>query len=297
MNTKQQLTQLIDQLNLETGLTFSIDPSAAISPENISSLQRLLGKNPANASKEDFLRQLLLGQFSSEDFSSGLPRFQLNSSALYFPALLESKQGFSATEQSILTQYFSDESSFIINIDENHIFILSRIDTSFNAEDSAAFVQDLQGFLETDAMISVYIAYDASRITLEDLPGLYTSLLKLMHTGKTLYPNKKLFYAPELSLGEIINSLSPEMCQSFIVRHFNSLSIRDFDEETLHTITVFLDTDLNIAECARKLFLHRNTLIYRLDKIEKLTGLDIRHFDDALTCKLALMISNYLNNK
>ena len=68
----------------------------------------------------------------------------------------------------------------------------------------------------------------------------------------------------------------------------------DMDEETIHTIFVFLESGLNIAECARKLFLHRNTLIYRLDKIQKLTGLDIRKFDDAMTCKVAMMMSNYL---
>ena len=57
----------------------------------------------------------------------------------------------------------------------------------------------------------------------------------------------------------------------------------------------FLENNLNVSETSRQLFIHRNTLVYRLDKIQKLTNLDLRVFDDAITFKMALMVVKYMH--
>ena len=100
-----------------------------------------------------------------------------------------------------------------------------------------------------------------------------------------------------LGIGRLIYQLPTTLCEIFLGEVFKKGSLESLDRETLMTVQAFFENNLNVSETSRKLFVHRNTLVYRLEKIRKLTGLDLREFDHAVTFKVALMVKKYLTSK
>ena len=118
-----------------------------------------------------------------------------------------------------------------------------------------------------------------------------------LDVGKIFFEEKDVIAYSTLGIGRLIYQLPIPLCKMFIKEIFDGKSPDDFDEETLTTINKFFENNLILSETARKLFVHRNTLVYRLEKIKKLTGLDLREFDDAITFKVALMVKKYLASR
>lgn len=116
-----------------------------------------------------------------------------------------------------------------------------------------------------------------------------------LDVGKIFFNERDIIAYSELGIGRLIYQLPIPLCKMFIREIFGGKSPDDFDEETLVTINKFFENSLNVSETARQLYIHRNTLVYRLEKLQKSTGLDIRVFDDALTFKIAMMVTNYMN--
>ena len=117
-----------------------------------------------------------------------------------------------------------------------------------------------------------------------------------MYVGRIFYEEKNILAYNELGIGRLIHQLPVSLCEMFLNEVFSGKAVEQFDEETLSTVHKFFENNLNISETARQLFLHRNTLVYRLEKIQKKTGLDVRVFDDALTFKIALMVANHMKS-
>ena len=115
-----------------------------------------------------------------------------------------------------------------------------------------------------------------------------------LDVGKIFSPEKDVIAYSSLGIGRLIYQLPIPLCKMFIKEIFGGKSPDDFDEETLVTIDKFFENSLNVSETSRQLYIHRNTLVYRLEKIQKSTGLDVRVFEDALTFRIALMVSNYM---
>ena len=116
-----------------------------------------------------------------------------------------------------------------------------------------------------------------------------------LHVGKIFYPGRQVMAYSSLGIGRLIYQLPIPLCMMFIKEVFEGKNPDDFDEETLTTINKFFENSLNVSETSRQLYIHRNTLVYRLDKLQKQTGLDLRVFDDAITLKIALMVVKYMN--
>lgn len=294
MDKNQQILDLLEQLHSQTGIDFSIRETDVDEEATISVLKNMLHAGYNSTSKEGFWRSLLLGILSQEEILQGSHRFHIDKDSLFFPIFVAAKLPFSSTEQSIFSQLFLSGADSIIPIDDCHLVILRQLKQPLSEEDMLTMVKNLQNTVETEAMISINVSYDQPCSSLDALPGNFLNISTAMEIGSTFYPTQHIFWAHNLGMGKLIYHLPKEICEEYIKDHFRGIRVDDMDEETIHTIFVFLESGLNIAECARKLFLHRNTLIYRLDKIQKLTGLDIRKFDDAMTCKVAMMMSNYL---
>lgn len=113
--------------------------------------------------------------------------------------------------------------------------------------------------------------------------------------GKIFYEDKNIVGYNTLGIGRLIYQLPLPLCKMFIQEIFGDKSPDDFDEETLTTIFKFFENNLNVSETSRQLFIHRNTLVYRLDKLRRMTGLDLHSFEDAITFKIALMVVKYMN--
>ena len=148
--------------------------------------------------------------------------------------------------------------------------------------------------LNSEAMSSVHVSYGTIVNSLKEVSRSYKEAKMALDVGKIFYSDKNVVAYSNLGIGRLIYQLPIPLCKMFIKEIFNGKSPDDFDEETLSTINKFFENSLNVSETSRQLFIHRNTLVYRLDKIQKSTGLDLRVFDDAITFKIALMVVKYM---
>ena len=138
------------------------------------------------------------------------------------------------------------------------------------------------------------IAYETIVTELKDVSKSYKEAKMALDVGKIFYAQKDVVAYNMLGIGRLIYQLPVNLCQMFIEEIFGDKVPQELDEEILTTINMFLENNLNVSETARQLYVHRNTLLYRLEKLEKMSGLDIRIFDDALTLKIALMVVSYM---
>ena len=148
--------------------------------------------------------------------------------------------------------------------------------------------------LNSEAMSSVRIAYGTIISEIQQISRSYKEARMALNVGKIFYSEKRIHAYSRLGIGRLIYQLPVNLCEMFMNEVFTEQMPDSFDEETLGTINKFFENNLNVSETARQLFVHRNTLVYRLEKLQKSTGLDIRVFDDALTFKIALMVVNYM---
>ena len=148
--------------------------------------------------------------------------------------------------------------------------------------------------LNTEAMTKVRVAYGTVINDIKEVSRSYKEAKMALEVGKIFYADKNVVPYNNLGIGRLIYQLPIPLCEMFMTEVFGENLPDTFDEETLTTINKFFENNLNVSETSRQLYVHRNTLVYRLEKLEKSTGLDIRKFDDALTFKIAMMVVSYM---
>ena len=151
--------------------------------------------------------------------------------------------------------------------------------------------------IQTELGIKTVIGVGSPAKHLRELPDKYKEAQVAIDVGKVFDTEKTIINYENLGIGRLIYQLPTTLCEMFLSEVFKKNPIESLDEETLSIITKFFENNLNISETSRKLFVHRNTLVYRLGKIKKLTGLDLRKFDQAIVFKVALMVKKYLNSQ
>ena len=151
--------------------------------------------------------------------------------------------------------------------------------------------------LSTEFYTKVAIGISTAVDNIKDLARAYKEAQVALEVGKVFETEKSIISYENLGIGRLIYQLPTTLCEMFLQEVFKKGSLESLDRETLMTIQCFFENNLNVSETSRKLFVHRNTLVYRLEKIRKLTGLDLREFEHAITFKVALMVKKYLNSK
>ena len=143
-------------------------------------------------------------------------------------------------------------------------------------------------------MLMVRVSYGTVVMELREVSKSYKEATMAMDVGRIFYAEKNVIAYSTLGIGRLIYQLPVNLCRIFIEEIFGGNQVYDLDEETLTTINKFFENNLNVSETSRQLFIHRNTLVYRIEKLQKATGLDIRTFEDAMTFKIAMMVVNYM---
>ena len=143
-------------------------------------------------------------------------------------------------------------------------------------------------------MVKVRVSYGKVVSEIKQVSSSYKEAKMAMEVGKIFYQERSILSYDTLGIGRLIYQLQPSLCEVFLHEIYGEDIPDHLDEETLNTINKFFENNLNVSETSRQLFVHRNTLVYRIEKLQKMTGLDIRTFDDALTFKIALMVVNYM---
>jgi carbohydrate diacid regulator len=190
---------------------------------------------------------------------------------------------------------FSNKTNdFVTAVDEKNIIIVKEIKPNETYEDIYKISKNLLDMLSTEVMAELHVAYGTIVNDIKEVSKSYKEARMALDVGKIFFSEKKVIAYNNLGIGRLIYQLPMPLCKMFIKEIFEGKSPEDMDEEMLTTINKFFENSLNVSETSRQLYIHRNTLVYRLDKLQKSTGLDLRVFEDAITFKIALMVVKYM---
>ncbi len=185
---------------------------------------------------------------------------------------------------------------FVTELDEHNIIVVKDTKDLANEEDEKNFAKMIVDTLHSEAMVKVRVGYGNRVEKLQDLPKSYQEACMALQVSGIFYASKDTISYKRLGIGRLIHQLPISLCEMFIQEVFGE-KVPEIDEETLATVDRFFENDLNISETARQLYIHRNTLVYRLERFEKAVGLDVRKFDDAMTFKLAMMVLAHMESQ
>ncbi len=198
----------------------------------------------------------------------------------------------------VLSGMFADKlQDFVLSINETDIAVVKQISGTTTSEDLEQLASTIEDTLRNELRIKVVIGIGTVADHLRELADAYKEAQTAIEVGKVFDTEKIIMHYENLGIGRLIYQLPTTLCEIFLSEVFKKNSIDSLDQETLFTINKFFENNLNVSETSRKLFVHRNTLVYRLEKIKKLTGLDLREFDHAIVFKVALMVRKYLSSR
>ena len=198
----------------------------------------------------------------------------------------------------VLSGLFPDKlQDFVLSINETDVAVIKQLNTAASAEELEKIAQTMEDTLRSELYIKCVIGIGTVVEHLRELADAYKEAQTAIDVGKVFDTDRSIINYENLGIGRLIYQLPTTLCEIFLSEVFKKNSIDSLDQETLFTINKFFENNLNVSETSRKLFVHRNTLVYRLEKIKKLTGLDLRQFDHAIVFKVALMVRKYLSSR
>ena len=198
----------------------------------------------------------------------------------------------------VLSGMFPDKmQDFVLSINETDVAVIKQVNGNVTAEEMEKVAQGIEEALKNELRIKTIIGIGTVAEHLRELADSYKEAQTAIEVGKVFDTEKSIMHYENLGIGRLIYQLPTTLCEIFLKEVFKKNSLDSLDQETLFTINKFFENSLNVSETSRKLFVHRNTLVYRLEKIRKLTGLDLRQFDHAIVFRVALMVRQYLASR
>lgn len=261
----------------------------------VAQLERLVVAYKEKFDRNNFFQNLLLDNLLLVDVYNRAKKLHVDISVPRVVFMIETDSEMDAAIVELLKNMFTVQNGdYITSVDESNIILIKALEEGADAEDIMQVAHTIEDMINTEIMINVKISIGTVVQELKDVSKSYKEAKMALDVGKIFYSERNIIAYTTLGIGRLIYQLPVNLCKMFIEEIFGDHIPDDLDEETLHTINKFFENNLNISETSRQLFLHRNTLVYRIEKLQKSIGLDIRTFDDALTFKIALMVVNYL---
>ena len=286
----QKISDLLNQLNKETGLHLEM-AAEDVDDDTSLRLQELLLSVKDHTRRDLFWHNLLLGQLTREEVNVLMHRFHIDVSARWVLFLVAFMSDMDEMADSVLKTYVKNHDE-LVRMDDRHMAVLHRMASDDDPGDIAGNLSDM---LSGEAMVMTKIAYDSPVSDIFDLKTSLKHSEAALKIAELLYNDKSVISYDDLSFEKLLYSVPAEAAEEFLSQKAGNLDISRLDNEMRTTITTLFKNELNLADTAKELFIHRNTLVYRLDKFEKLTGLDIRRFDDAVVCRVALILGGFLS--
>lgn len=272
-----------------------IDNIAIMGKLCVNQFENMMHVYERRVDRNRFFQQLILDNLLLVDVHSQAKKMNVETNARRIVFVVEpKKKNDGMLLEAMKGLYDTGTKDIVTSVDESHIILiktLSKTDTYESVNEIAKMLVDT---LSVEAMVQVRVAYGGIIEELKDVSKCYKEASMALDVGRIFYAHKEVLAYNELGIGRLIHQLPYTLCEMFLQEVFQGNAIDQFDKETLATVNAFFENDLNISETARKMYLHRNTLGYRLDKIQKTTGLDVKKFEDALTFKIALMVSDHM---
>ena len=245
--------------------------------------------------RSSFFAGLLRGELSGRDIIATATRLHLDPGLPRLIYAIETESPYDQNvQQTIRSIYPESGQNYLISLTETQLALLIAA-PSQSSEDLLDIAETLVDMLSMEALCNARVSHSTVVEDIRKLPQAMQEALAALEIGKIFYSDRKVNAYSSLGIGRLIYQLPKPLCQIYLQEVFGGDLPEIFDEETMNLVEKFFENNLNTSETARKLYIHRNTLIYRLDKIQKETGLDLRTFDDALMLKVALLVRAYLH--
>lgn len=261
----------------------------------VSQIQNLIIAYKERLDKNNFIQNLLLDNLLLVDIYNRAKKLRIDTEARRVVFMVETRyEKDSSAMETIKSLYASKPKDYITAVDERNIIIVKELKETDDYADLEKVARTLVDMLNVEAMSQVRVSFGNIIHEIKDVSRSYKEAKMALEVGKIFYAEKIIVPYNNLGIGRLIYQLPIPLCQMFMKEVFGEKLPDTFDDETLTTINKFFENNLNVSETSRQLYVHRNTLVYRLEKLQKSTGLDIRVFDDALTFKIAMMVVSYM---
>ena len=248
--------------------------------------------------KGSFIKNIILDNILPSDIYIKSKELHFNSEENRIVFLIKFYGKTDMMPFEMLQNMFPDKSKdYVISVGEHDIVLVKDIKPGTDMKELEKVATNISDTLSSEFYTKVNIGISTIVENLKDLARAYKEAQIALEVGKVFETEKNIISYENLSIGRLIYQLPTTLCEMFLQEVFKRGSLESLDRETLMTIQCFFENNLNVSETSRKLFVHRNTRVYRLDKIRKITGLDLREFEHAITFKVALMVKKYLSSK
>ena len=259
-------------------------------------IQNLLVAYKERFDKDNFIKNLLLDNLLLVDIYNRAKKLHIDTEVRRVIFIIEtSHEKDSAALDNVRNLLGGKSRDFVTAVDEKNIIVVKELSEKDGNKELEKMAKDMLDLLRSEGGDEqVHIAYGTIVNDIKEVSKSYKEAKLALDVGKIFFSEKDIVAYTTLGIGRLIYQLPLPLCKMFIKEIFEAKSPDDFDEETLTTINKFFENSLNVSETSRQLYIHRNTLVYRLDKLQKSTGLDLRGFEDAITFKIALMVVKYM---
>ena len=246
--------------------------------------------------KTNFIKNVVLDNILPGDIYAKARELHFVSDVQRVVLLIRVTSGNDISAYDVVSGLFPDkQKDFVFNISETDTVLVKEIKPDNNTRDMEKLAASIVDTLQGDHYIKAVVGIGTPIGNIKDLASSFKEAQIAMEVGKVFDTERQVISYDHLGIARLIYQLPTTLCEAFLREVFKQESIDSLDAETLFTIQRFFENNLNVSETSRGLFVHRNTLVYRLEKIRKLTGLDLRNFDDAIVFKVALMVKKYLS--
>ncbi len=248
--------------------------------------------------KSSFIKNIILDNILPSDIYIKSKELRFNAEETRVVFLIKFLSKSDVLSFDMVQNIFPDKNKdYVISTGEQDIVLVKEIKPNTDIREIEKVAKSIADTLNSEFYVKVSIGIGTVVDNIKDLARSYKEAQVALEVGKVFDTEKNILSFENLGIGRLIYQLPTTLCEMFLQEVFKNGSLDSLDRETLMTIQCFFENNLNVSETSRKLFVHRNTLVYRLEKIRKLTGLDLREFDHAITFKVALMVKRYLTTK
>jgi len=259
-------------------------------------VQSLLVAYKERFDKDNFIKNLLLDNLLLVDIYNRAKKLHIDTEAKRVIFIIEtSHEKDSVALDNVRNLLGGKSRDFVTAVDEKNIIVVKELADKDGSRELEKMAKEMMEILRAESEDDkIHIAYGTVVNDIKEVSKSYKEAKLALDVGKIFFDEKDIVAYSTLGIGRLIYQLPIPLCKMFIKEIFEGKSPDEFDEETLTTINKFFENSLNVSETSRQLYIHRNTLVYRLDKLQKSTGLDLRVFEDAITFKIALMVVRYM---
>lgn len=259
-------------------------------------VQSLLVAYKERFDKDNFIKNLLLDNLLLVDIYNRAKKLHIDTEAKRVIFIIEtSHEKDSVALDNVRNLLGGKSRDFVTAVDEKNIIVVKELADKDGSRELEKMAKEMMEILRAESEDDkIHIAYGTVVNDIKEVSKSYKEAKLALDVGKIFFDEKDIVAYSTLGIGRLIYQLPIPLCKMFIKEIFEGKSPDEFDEETLTTINKFFENSLNVSETSRQLYIHRNTLVYRLDKLQKSTGLDLRVFEDAITFKIELMVVKYM---